>query len=353
MSRAFTRAVVLGLSATLLAACSTGATGSTEGGGDTPDATGGEADATDDAFPATVEHAFGETTIETDPQRVVTVGWSDADVVASLGEVPVGATAITWGGNEAGSTDWFDAAVADLGASTEDITRYDDSDGIPVDEIAALEPDVILGTNSGLTQEDYDTLSKIAPVVAYPEVAWGTPWQDSVELVGQALGRGQEAAEVVDETQAAIDAALEDNPHIEGKSVAWAWFTPADLSTIGLYTSIDLRPQMLREFGMVDAEVVTELSEGTDAFTANLSAEQADTLDADVLIFYVDDQTQEETLLADPLIGQIPALQDGSYVASSDNVMALPLSSPTPLSIPVALEGFLPMVDEAAQAATR
>ncbi len=31
--------------------------------------------------------------------------------------------------------------------------------------------EVILASYSGLTQEDYDTLSKIAPVVAYPAVA--------------------------------------------------------------------------------------------------------------------------------------------------------------------------------------
>jgi iron complex transport system substrate-binding protein len=346
---ALVRAAAFGLSATVLAACSTGATGASS---DSSEPSAGSA-APEGSFPVTVSHAFGETTIESDPQRVATVGWSDHDVVAALGEVPVGATAVTWGGNDAGSTDWFDTAVSDLGASSEEVTRYDDSDGIPVDEIAALQPDVILGTNSGLTQEDFDRLSRIAPVVAYPEVAWGTPWRESLEMVGLALGREEEAAEVADETDAAIEAALEDNPHIEGKSVAWAWFTPADLSTIGLYTSIDLRPQMLRELGMVDADVVTELSEGNDSFTANLSAEQADTLDADVLVFYVDDEAQEQTLLDHPLVGQIPALQDGSYVASSDNAMALPLSSPSPLSIPVALEGFLPMVDEAARAAAQ
>lgn len=339
----------LGLGAIFLAGCSTGPTGGSVA--NEADAGPATSAAPEGAFPVTIEHAFGETTIDADPQRVATVGWSDADVAVSLGEVPVGATAITWGGNAEQSTAWFDAGVADLGADPGDITRYDDSDGIPVDEIAALQPDLILGTNSGLTQEEYDRLSTIAPVVAYPEVAWGTPWRESVEMVGQAIGRQDEAEQVVQQTEIAIDEAVAAHPHVEGKSAAWAWFTPADLSTIGIYTSSDLRPQMLREFGMVDAGIVTELSAGSDAFTANLSAEQADTLMADVLIFYVDDQAQEQTLLADPLIGQIPALRDGSYVASSDNALALPLSSPTPLSIPVALEGFLPLVDEAAQQA--
>ena len=58
-----------------------------------------------DAFPVTIEHAFGETTIEAEPTRVATLGWTDQDSALALGVVPVGATKITWGGNEAGSTD--------------------------------------------------------------------------------------------------------------------------------------------------------------------------------------------------------------------------------------------------------
>ena len=33
-----------------------------------------------DAFPVTIEHAFGETTIEEEPTRVATLGWSDQDI---------------------------------------------------------------------------------------------------------------------------------------------------------------------------------------------------------------------------------------------------------------------------------
>ena len=51
--------------------------------------------------------------------------------------------------------------------------RYDDADGAPIEEVARLTPDVILATNSGITKEEYTKLSKIAPVVAYPEAPWG------------------------------------------------------------------------------------------------------------------------------------------------------------------------------------
>lgn len=320
-----------------------GAMGTPAGNAGTPD-TG--------SFPVTIEHAFGSTTIESDPQRVATVGWTDQDVVVALGETPIGATKITWGGNAAGSTDYFDAALGEVGAAPGDVTRYDDSDGIPIDEIAALDPDLILGTNSGMTQEEYDSLSKLAPVVAYPELAWGTPWEDSLALVGDAIGRPDQAAATLTQTDTAIDGAVAEYPDLAGTSVAWAFFTPTDLSTVGIYTSHDLRPQMLRRFGMVDAEVVTRLTEGNKSFSGNLSAEQADTLDAEVLVFYVTDPAEEQALLADPLLSTIPALKSGAYVASADNAMALPLSSPSPLSIPVALEGFLPLLGEAASKAS-
>lgn len=351
----------LALTATLaLTACSTGPTGSSSDAGGqagaadsaagTSGTEGAAADGDTGTFPTTVEHAFGETTIEEDPQRIVTVGWTDHEIVAALGEVPVGAVKITWGGNDAGSTDWFDEAVTELGHDPADITRYDDSDGIPVDEIAAMEPDLIIGSNSGMAQEDYDRLSKIAPTVAYPETPWSTPWRDSVEIVGQAIGRPDQAAEAIAETEAAFEATKEEHPELEGTSFAWGWFTPTDTSTIGLYTVSDLRPQFLTELGMVNSPVVEDLSE-SGAFSANLSAEQADTLDADVFLFYADGEFVAEDVLADPLLSQIPAMQSGAYVASSDPQAAMGLSSPTPLSIPVALETFVPDVAEAAAAA--
>ncbi|MFB9730861.1 iron-siderophore ABC transporter substrate-binding protein [Ornithinimicrobium kibberense] len=347
-----------------LTACSTGPTSDAEGGdtasgtddtgqgqgtaaADDGSAAGGEDTGT---FPVTVDHAFGSTEITADPQRVVTVGWTDHEVMAALGEVPVGAVTINWGGNEAGSTDWFDEAVTELGHDPADITRYDDSDGIPVDEIAAMEPDLIIGTNSGMSEEDYDRLSRIAPTVAYPETAWATPWRESVELVGQAIGRPEQAQEAIAETEAEFESAREEFPQLEGTSFAWGWFSPTDTSTIGLYNVIDLRPQFLTELGMVNAPVVEEMS-GEENFSANLSAEQADTLDADVFIFYTDGGFTADKLLEDPLLSQIPAMASGAYVEADEPQEVVGMSSPTPLSIPVAIDRFVPQVAEAAATA--
>src|ERR1051325_10365379 len=44
------------------------------------------------AFPVTVEHRYGTTTVDKAPQRIVTVGSTEQDVVLALGRQPVGVT---------------------------------------------------------------------------------------------------------------------------------------------------------------------------------------------------------------------------------------------------------------------
>jgi iron complex transport system substrate-binding protein len=46
--------------------------------------------AAETAFPVTVGHKFGSTTIPSAPKRVVAVGYTDQDPVLALGVVPVG-----------------------------------------------------------------------------------------------------------------------------------------------------------------------------------------------------------------------------------------------------------------------
>ncbi|WP_200956366.1 ABC transporter substrate-binding protein [Nocardioides sp. Soil777] len=344
MNRASLRTTVaattVGLAAALLTGCSTGSTSS--------DATASEPTATTsaeaDAFPVTIEHAFGETTIEEEPTRVATLGWTDHDHALALGVVPVGATKITWGGNEAGSSDWFDAALDEAGAEAP--VRYDDADGAPIDEVAQLEPDLILATNSGITEAEYAKLSKIAPVVAYPEFPWTTPWQTSLEMVGEALGRTDLAAEAEADAQAAIDAAKADYPELDGASLIYGYLTPVDLSTVGIYAPQDPRVALLRDFGMVDADAVAgAIKEGE--FYGTVSAERSSELDSDVLLTWVEKPGDAQTFVDDNLLGQIPAIASGNFYAESDKEIAMASTNPTPLSIPVVIDTFLPKVAEA------
>lgn len=336
-------ALVSATAAGALTACSTGPTGA---GADTASSPAGSTAAAA-GFPVTVQHAFGRTTVPARPARVATLGWSDADVLASLGQVPVGAPAIDWGGNARRSTDWFDAAVAKIpGAKAP--TRYSDADGAPVDELAKLRPDLIVATNSGITKAEYDKLSKIAPVIAYPGQPYGTPWQESVRMIGAATGRADLAAAVTKQTEQQIAAAAARHPQLKGRTAAWLYLTPGDTSKVTAYTAVDNRPRMLEALGMRTSPTVTALSKGTNTFSVDLSAEKAVDLDAQVVVFYVEKAGQQQEVTSDPLLSRIPAIRSGAYLATADKAAALPMSSPTPLSIPYALSRFVPALAQAA-----
>ena len=327
----------LALAGAGLSGCATGSTAASE----TPDAVT-RADAR--AFPVTIEHAYGSTEITEEPQRVATLGWSDQDAALSLGVVPVGATRLTWGGNAQGSSDWFDAALE--GAGGQQPVRYDDSDGAPVEEIAKLDPDLILATNSGITKQEYRKLSKIAPVVAYPEAPWVTPWQTSLETVGEALGRTSLADEVAAETQLEIDAAKAEFPQLEGTSFIFSYLTTTDLSTIGIYAPADPRVSFLHDLGMVDAPAVAGAIK-PGQFYGSVSAERAGTLDSDVMLTWAENKGDLETFADDKLIGRIPALASGHAYAEENKHVSLAVTNPTPLSIPFVIEHFVPEVANA------
>ena len=350
MSRLRSALLAAVAAALVLAGCTTGPTAG-PGTGTSAPGTASVADggAEPGAYPVTLTDAFGSATITREPKRVVTLGWSDADHVAALGVAPVGAPKVTWGGNANLSTDWFDEQLAAIGGAQP--TRFDDADGNPVEEIARLQPDLILATNSGITKVEYDTLSKLAPVVAYPDVAYGTPWRDSLETIGKALGRPTQAAAVRERTVAALEAAKARYPQLAGKTFVYGYVAPTDLSQIGFYTPNDLRPQMLTELGMRNAPFVEERAKGSKEFYLTVSAEQAASLRADVFLTYVTDDSEVATITRDPLVGQVPAIRSGALVATEDEKVGLTMSSPTPLSIPYMTDLFVPLVAAAADKA--
>ena len=105
-----------------------------------------------------------------------------------------------------------------------------------------------------------------------------------------------------------------------------------------------MRPQMLRQFGLVDSPTVAAMSNDTSEFSVNLSAEKASTLDADLVVFYAEEGAGAEQITGNALLGQIPALQKKQYVASADNAVALSMSLPSPLSVQTAVDEFLPKI---------
>ncbi|GAA4776638.1 iron-siderophore ABC transporter substrate-binding protein [Citricoccus nitrophenolicus] len=324
--------------------------GGTEASGSSGSSGSSEAAASGEQFPLEVEHAFGSTTIESAPERVATVNWANHEVPLALGVVPVGMAAANFGDDDGnGVLPWVEDELAELGAETP--VLFDETDGIDFEAVADTDPDVILAAYSGLTQQDYDTLSEIAPVIAFPETAWGTDWRDMIRLNSQGMGMATEGDALIEDLEGQITETAAEHPELEDTSAMFLTHVDtADLSTVNFYTGHDTRTMFFEDLGMTVAESVQQVTDETDQFSGSVSAEQVDQFDDVEVIVTYGDQSLVDTLEADPLLSQMPAVENGAIVALDGTGPLGTASNPTPLALPYVLEDYADLLAEAAAA---
>ncbi|WP_238586376.1 iron-siderophore ABC transporter substrate-binding protein [Rhodococcus rhodochrous] len=308
-------------------------TACSSGGDDPAEASGPGAG----AFPVTIEHALGDTTIETEPERVVTWGFGSTDAALALGVVPVAMPAQSYGGDEQGVLPWIGDELTELDAETPTILQNDGTD-VPVEQIAAARPDVILANYSGLTQDQYDTLSRIAPTVAYPGEPWATPWRDVVATVGQALGRSDDAERLIADTEAIIADKAAAYPQLQGRTVAAVWDTG---DTFYVYKPADSRVEFLTDLGLVSAPSVTELSTDESSFYFTMSFEEVGKLTSDILLSYADDAAAQERTLAQPWAQTMQQVTEGRVATVNGTELIAAVSPPTVLSLTWGIDAYL------------
>lgn len=288
------------------------------------------------AFPATISTKFGDVAIDEAPQRVVALGWGDAEVALSLGVQPVGAADwLAFGGEGVGPwvTEGYGEAPEILGTME-----------LNYESIAALEPDLILDVRSSGDQERYDTLSAIAPVVGIPEGAdnWLTDRSTQLEMIGTALGKSAEAAEQekeLDERIAEISAA---HPEWAGKTASVLAKTADEW---GAYKSGDTRADLLVQLGFKENEFVKTEGEKNDTFYVSLSGETVSQADSDVVVGFAIGGTPEE-LEKDSAWQALRAVQEG-HAFVLDNDLSQAFSLGTVQATNYALDKLVPLLETA------
>jgi iron complex transport system substrate-binding protein len=284
------------------------------------------------AFPVALSNVFGETTISAKPERVVTVDWGNQDVALALGVVPVAMPKVTYGDEDGdGLLPWTKDKLAELGAQTP--VLMDETNGYDYEAIADAQPDVILAAYSGMTQEQYDTLSKIAPVVTFQDVAWGTTWQDMTVLDGTALGLKDQAEQIVADKEKHITDEAAKYPAIAGKKSLLTYFDPTNLSTLGFYNTLDPRMGYLEEIGLAPSSYVASESAASKTFWFTPSTEQIENFaDVQTMVAYGDDG-MIAAMQADPLLSKIPAVANGAIAVIKSGSTLSSAITPTPLNI--------------------
>jgi iron complex transport system substrate-binding protein len=319
---------VTAVAALALSACSDSSDGDT---GPAPSAAADGA-----AFPVTIEHIWGETTIEERPERVVALGATDADPLLALGVVPVAVTPFTFYADTNGVGPW----AQDLLEGAEPTVITGDVD---VEAVAALEPDLIVGVSAGFDENVYEQLSQIAPTVVRPEdtVAYGVDRSTATRMIAEAVGEVDRGEELIAAADDAIADAIAEHPEFEGATGAVALYSG---DRYYAYLPADARGRVLGEFGLVLPDAIAEQDTG-ESFFVDVSVERLDLLDADVLVVLTDESTLA-TVQSDPLLAQVPVAQRGGLIVNADDVRGA-MSYNTVLSASYLAENLTPLLAEA------
>ncbi|AYV25988.1 MULTISPECIES: iron-siderophore ABC transporter substrate-binding protein [Streptomyces] len=309
------------------------------GGGDTDKADkGGEPGAAAGAFPVTVEHKYGSTTITAQPKKVVTLGLSDQDAVLALGVKPVGA--VDWFKEQPyGKWPW----AKDLWGSTPPQV-VGERDEYNMEKIAALKPDLIIAQYSGMKKEQYDTLSKIAKVVAQPKGSedYQATWQVMTRQIGKALGKGAESDELIAGIDARFKAVRDKHPEWKGKTVTVG--EPYEPGKFSAFSPKDPKVIFLSEMGFTTPEAYrTALGKEN---VADLSSERLDVMEADRTVWLGNAET-EAAMKADPLYQKTKVYREKRdlFLPYDSPDIGAALSFNTVLSIPYAIDQVVPKLE--------
>ncbi|MEU1808260.1 iron-siderophore ABC transporter substrate-binding protein [Micromonospora sp. WMMD1076] len=284
-------------------------------------------------FPVTIATAFGDITVPKAPQRVVTLGWSDAEVALALGVQPVGdADWLAFGGDGQG--------VWNQGKYTTAPTKVGTLE-VDMEKVASLQPDLILDTRSSGDKARYDQLAKLGvPVVGIPAgaTAYRTTWAQQLDLIGKALGKDAEATRLKTDLEGRFAAVAAANPQFKGKTVTAGVKTSQGW---GAYVSGDGRVDFLQKLGFTSAPAVEALKK--DNFFIPISSEQVSMLDADLTTVFTIGISADE-VKKDKLLQAVPSVKAGRAVYLDDKAIADAFSSNSVLGLAYALEKVPPLL---------
>ncbi|MCI3272701.1 ABC transporter substrate-binding protein [Streptomyces cylindrosporus] len=260
---------------------------------------------TDGAFPRTVKHFEGSTTVKAEPKKIAVLSTGQLDDLLSLGIVPTAGTRA----DNAGLVpdylaDAFPADKSKLAAMADAGTRQAPN----LESLAAAKPDLILANDS--LGDLYPKLSKIAPTVI--TAGNGINWKRDLLLVGDAVGKGQAARELVDDI---VADAKKEGAAVEGDpTVSMLRFTPDRTRMFGVSSFTGSIA--------VDMGLKRPKAQRFAAISEDIGAESIDKADGDWIFYSVQgdaDKTDAGSVVAGPLWKSMKAVEAGHAVKVDDD----------------------------------
>ena len=269
----------------------------------------------------TIEHNLGRTSVEGVPSRVVTLGSQWLDATQALGVTPIAYADIVSLGRKS-ATPWTPAALDQA------VVLKPGAD--MAEQIAALEPDLILVPSFMIDAATYDKYSRIAPTIAaVTPNAQVDRWSDQLTALGAIFHRPDDAAKVIADVNGAIDAVGAKYPGLRGKTFLTCMLTGASQLMV-LADPADGSAAMFERLGL---SIPTDISaHAPTGGRLALSPERLDELTSDLLVCGALPQF-EQRFKELPGYRELPAVRSGG-IAFVDQLTISAINTPTPLSVP-------------------
>jgi iron complex transport system substrate-binding protein len=285
----------------------------------------------------TITHLFGETVIKEPPKRVVSAGYTEQDDLLAVGVVPIAVTN-WWGDQPFAVWPW---AQSKLGGAQPVVLNPDN--GIPVDQIAGLKPDLIVAINAGVDTDTYQKLSSIAPTVPQADGdAFFEPWKEQATAIGQAVFQADQMKSLIGAVDKQFAAVAQKNPGWQGKKALlmqgtlWQGTVVANLA--GWPTDF------LNQMGLVIADSIKPFGSNHRAVIPRDHVKAV--LDsADVVIWTTESPDDQKALLADPDVAASQATAQNRHIfTTKEQAGAIAFSSP--LSYPLVADQLPPQISK-------
>lgn len=284
------------------------------------------------SYPVSVETPLGTAELTERPDKIVTYGGVTTELALSLGITP--AAANNWSSTRSFLADYGADRIGDI---------LEPADGqVPVEAVAALDPDLIIYSGGQDADKTYAQLSAIAPTMGYGAASTdgGRPWSDQLADLGTATDLQDAADTVQQDRDDALSAVREDHPEYAGHTATFI----SDKGGSIYFETYGGGPgeSFFTALGFSTLATAGKYSENTKLSEENIADVEAD------VIFVYDPSNGIPTLKANPTFTVFPAYQedrvfalpaghqkDGEEQTDAEKLgttMAVGLSSPAPLT---------------------
>jgi iron complex transport system substrate-binding protein len=330
------------------------------------------------AFPAYVKHKWDTTVVEQEPKRIVALGLRDHDMLISLGVTPIAIRNAFGVAHPYSDWPWVPDRISEsdyeylqaglqepkTGKIAPAVDGPIEANGAPEaavtphlhqvfdwEHIASLHPDLIVGTFSGITKEDYDKLVKIAPTitgVSADSRDYFSSWQEEMLALGKAVGRPKAAAKQIEDTEALFNEVREAHPEFKGARVAVV--APSGGGKVRVINPYAPMARFFTSFRMNFPSVVDSLMNGPkNIYGVEMDSGSLPLLgDVDVLVWIVgaEGNAQFDKIKNSTYYQQMPVVRRGGAIYL-DGQTAEALYFSSPMSIPWAMEQLKPRLFKA------